>query len=591
MTVEPGKLAKRLAKSFGDMAHSERIRLACLAILAGALGGGAGILFRETIGLIQFVAFGFSSERFHSNVADIPVWIIVLAPAVGGILVGALTHFLMPDRRPQSVPDVIESAALNRSRMGKRAGIGAFLISAITIGSGGSAGREGPVVHASAVLSSLLAQALKLDREVRRSLLGCGVAAGVACSFNAPIAGVFFALEVVIGSYGLKNFAPVVVASVTGTIVSRSYFGDFPAFTIPAHEITSFLEFPAFAILGAVSAGVAIALVWSIDVVRKTHTKLRIPQFARPTLAGLAVGGIGLFFPQVMGVGYEATDEALNEMLPFAMLILLIVFKTTATALTLGSGFGGGIFSPSLYLGAMLGGSFGIVATHVFPQLSSGHGAYTLVGMGAVAGATLGAPISTIFIVYELTQDSAVTIAVMIATVISTQIFTTLYKRSFFYDQLEQRGIVIHGSREAQIIQDTAVREVMGQDYVTVQPSALLPEIRAKLTETRYSEIFVVDEEGILVGTILLSDLGIHAFTHDQDDTMRAIDVCRRSPPVAPEDADLEAAMTLLEDCNEEHIAVVRSRADMRLVGVLHEHDVMARYHQCVLNTRNEDSL
>jgi len=446
-------------------------------------------------------------------------------------------------------------------------------------------------VHFVAFLSTLVSRVLKLEPEIRRMLLGCGVASGVAASFNAPIAGVFFALEVVIGSYALRKFAPVVIASVVGTIVSRSYYGDYPAFTIPSHEIASFWEFPAFAILGVLSAGIAVALVVSIDVVRRTHDRFLIPPILRPALAGLVVGAIGLFLPQVMGVGYEATDEALNELLPLWMLILLIIFKTTATAVTLGSGFGGGIFSPSLFLGAMVGGAFGLIATGIFPQHSSGHGAYTLVGMGAVAGATLGSPISTIFIVYELTRDSALTIAVMIATVISSQIFTAFYKRSFFHWQLEVRGINIMGSRESRIIRETSVRDVMEQDYVTVEPTALLPEIREKLTSTRYSELFVTDEEGRLVGTIILGDLGQDAFNHARDGELRAIDVCRRAPPVATVDTDLEEAMNLLEDCNEEHIAVVYSRDDMRLMGVLHEHDVMARYHQCIIETRREEAI
>ncbi|MDW3204987.1 MAG: chloride channel protein [Alphaproteobacteria bacterium] len=586
-TVEPKGVTARLRR----FVSNEQIRVACLAVFVGGLGGGAGIAFREAIGLIQYLFFGFSDERFHSNAASIPFWIILLAPVAGGLIVGPIVHYLMPDRRPQGVADVMEASAFRRARMSRRMGIGGFVVSAITIGSGASAGREGPVVHFAAFLSTLVSSAFKLDPELRRILLGCAVAAGVASSFNAPIAGVFFALEVVIGSYALANFAPVVFASVTGTIVSRSYFGDFPAFIIPQHEIASFWEFPAFAILGCLSAGVAMALVWSVQTVRRAHDLIKLHPILRPAAGGLLVGAIGVFFPQVMGVGYEATDEALNELLPLYMLVLLIVMKTAATAITLGSGFGGGIFSPSLFLGAMLGGAFGLIATEFLPHMSSGHGAYTLVGMGAVAGATLGAPISTFFIVYELTREPALTIAVMIATVISTQIFTALYQRSFFHWQLAERGINLMGSRESRIIRQTSVQAVMEQDYVTIQPNALLPEMRDKLTQTRYSEIFVTDEEARLVGTIMLADLGKHAFSHERDKDLRAIDVCRRSPPVATVDMDLEEAMNLLEDCNEEHIAVVAGPEDQRLMGVLHEHDVMARYHQCIIETRREEAI
>lgn len=585
------ELSAEITERCGRLIRNEQFIVTLTAIVVGALGGGAGIAFREAVDLIQRGFFGFGGERFHSNAIELDWWHILLAPAVGGLLVGLMVRYLTPMNRPEGVADVMEASAVRGGRMSWKSGISAFLVSAVTIGSGASAGREGPVVHFAAVLASRVSQFFKFGPTTGQTLLGCGVAAGVAASFNAPIAGTFFALEVVIGSYTLGNFAPVVVASVTGTIISRAYFGDFPAFVVPSSEIASVLEFPAFAILGVISALVAVSLVWAIDVVRKVNQMFNIPPIVQPCLAGLTVGAIGLLFPQVMGVGYEATDQALKEELALSLLIVLIVAKTVATAVTLGSGFGGGIFSPSLFLGAMLGGAFGLVATQVFPHLSSGHGAYTLVGMGAVAGATLGAPISTIFMVYEMTQDSALTIAVMIATVISSQIMAQTFGRSFFQWQLEQRGLNLRGGRENRVMRETKVRAVMQQDYVTVQPDADLEEIRSKLQQTTYSEVFVVDEESYLVGTITLIDLAEDAFDHTHDGEVKAIDVCRRDPPVADRDDDLEEAMWLLEGAAEEHIAVVDDSGTMRLVGVLHERDVLAAYHRAVLETRKEEGL
>ncbi len=583
----PPEIADRLGRAFAN----PQLGLTFVAVAAGVLGGGAAIVFRELIDLIQSGFFGFRGELFHSQARELSWWHILLAPTLGGLLVALIVRYLLPDRRPEGVADVMEASALKGGRMNFRSSLGAALVSAVTVGAGGSAGREGPVVHFAATLVSRLGEFLKYGPNRGQTLLGCGVAAGVAASFNAPIAGTFFALEVVIGSYAIGNVAPVVVAAVTGTIISRTYFGDYPAFIIPTGEINSFLEFPAFAILGVVSAFVAVTLVWSIDVVRKAHIQFKVPPLAQPVMAGFAVGVIGLLFPEAMGVGYEATDQALREELVWSMLILLIVAKTAATALTLGSGFGGGIFSPSLFLGAMLGGAFGLVATHFFPHLSSGHGAYTLVGMGAVAGATLGAPLSTIFMVYEMTQDSPLTIAVMIATVISTQIMSQTFGRSFFHWQLEQRGLNLRDSRETRKMRETIVRQVMQQDYVSVQPGANLEEVREKLTQTTYSEVFVIDEEGYLVGTITLVDLAEDAFHHDHDDEYRAIDVCRRDPPTAAQDDDLEDAMSLLEEAAEEHIAVVDDQTRMQLVGVLHEHDVLTAYHHAVLETRKDDGL
>ncbi len=404
------------------MVKNEQIILTILAAVVGLLGGGGAIVFREGISLAQEIALGFDSESVFTLAGQLPWWRILLSTIGGGLVVGLLLRFAMPGQRVHAVADVIEAATLRNAEMNLRSGLVSALISAVTLGSGGSAGREGPVVHLGATLSAFVADKLHLGRALARTLLGCGVAAAVAASFNAPIAGVFFALEVVIGHYALKAFAPIVIASVTGTIVSRMYFGDFPAFLIREYHVVSFLEFPAFALLGLISAIMAIIFMRSIDFTQKIVKKANIPIWLRPACGGLLVGIIALAFPHVLGVGYEATDAAIQERMGLWLLISLLVAKTAATAITFAFGFGGGVFSPSLYLGAMLGGAFGVIATQMFPELSSGNGAYTIVGMGAVAGAVLGAPISTILMIFELTNNYAITIAVMIATVTASLI-------------------------------------------------------------------------------------------------------------------------------------------------------------------------
>ena len=566
--------------------------MALVAMAIGLTGGAAAILFRETISFFQAVIYGYDGELLASHVTKhVSWWHILLAPTIGGLLVGLLSYYLMPGRRPHGVADVIRNSALRGGRMKLRTGLGAALISALSLGCGGSAGREGPVVHLAASLSSFIASQLRMGRSVGQTLLGCGVAAGVAASFNAPFAGIFFALEVVTGNYAMASFTPVVISAVAGTLVSRAYYGDITAFIIPEHAIASFWEFPAFAILGIVSAVVAASFIWSVGVVKKTVAQIPVPKWGRPALGGLAVGLIALVFPQVLGVGYEATDQALNEELTLALLITLVVVKTAATAITLGSGFGGGVFSPSLFLGAMVGGAFGLIATEVFPTLSSGHGAYTIVGMGAVAGAVLGAPISTILMVFELTGDYTLTVAVMISTVIASQIVSQGLGYSFFHWQLKQWGVNLSGGRESRIMRSRRTRSVMRHDFVTLSPDAPINEIRQKLMQCRYGEVFLVDEKQILLGTIMLTDLADAAFDHSKDEIVKARDVARMKPPVVHIDDDIEAAMTLIETCGEEHVAVVESKESMRLVGVLHERDIMAAYHHAVLETRASERI
>ncbi len=580
---------EQILRRLGRLVKSEQVILTILSALVGLLGGACAIGFREGIALAQTVALGFGSESVYSLAAILPWWHILLSTVAGGLFVGLLVQFLLPSRRLQSVAEVIEASTLREGKMSFRTGLVSAVASAVSLGTGASTGREGPVVHLGATLSALVAEKLKLGRSLARLLLGCGVAAAVAASFNAPIAGVFFALEVVIGHYSLKAFAPIVIASVAGTIVSRAYFGDFPAFILPPNQIVSFLEFPAFALLGLVSAVMAIVFMHSVAFTQSTVQRLPIPLWTRPACGGLLVGIIAIAFPHVLGVGYEATNHALHEQFELWLLISLLVAKTAATVISLGFGFGAGVFSPSLFLGAMLGGTFGIIATHAFPDLSSGYGAYTIVGMGAVAGAVLGAPISTILVVFELTGDYAITVAVMIGTVAASSVTQQVFGDSFFTWQLARRGLDLKGGRSQNLLRSIQVDTVMKTDYDAVAPAALMIEVRDALQKSRYGEIFVVDDDGRLHGTVTLADLSDTAFDTELDAVINAEDVARRNPPVlAPKDT-LDKAMSVMDAVDEEHIAVVHDTDSMIVVGFVHQLDVVTTYNQAVLEARAEE--
>jgi CIC family chloride channel protein len=580
---------EQLLRRVGRLVKSEQLILTILAALVGLLGGACAIAFREGIAFAQTAALGFGSESVYSLAETLPWWRILLSTVGGGLVVGLLVQFLLPTRRLQSVAEVIEASTLREGKISLRAGLVSAAASAISLGTGASTGREGPVVHFGATLSALVAEKLKLGRSLARLLLGCGVAAAVAASFNAPIAGVFFALEVVIGHYALKAFAPIVIASVSGTIVSRAHFGDFPAFVLPPNQIVSFLEFPAFALLGLVSAIMAIIFMHAVAFTQNTVQRTPIPLWAQPACGGLLVGIIALVFPHILGVGYEATNHALHEQFELWLLISLLVAKTAATVISLGFGFGSGVFSPSLFLGAMLGGAFGIIATQAFPALSSGYGAYTVVGMGAVAGAVLGAPISTILVVFELTGDYAITIAVMIGTVAASSVTQQVFGNSFFTWQLARRGLDLKGGRSQNLLRSIRVDSVMKPDYDAVAPAALMIEVRAALQKSRYGEIFVVDEEGRLHGTVTLADLSDSAFDTELDTVINAEDVARRNPPILTPEDTLDKAMSVMDAVDEEHIAVVHDASGMRVAGFVHQLDVVTAYNQAVLEARAEE--
>ncbi|MHA1164193.1 MAG: chloride channel protein [Alphaproteobacteria bacterium] len=432
-----------------------------VALVIGIGAAYFALLFRSLIGLVQLPWLGTTNENVYAAATQTPWWVILMAPAIGGLAVGLFLQFFMPGRRSHGVADVIEARALFGCRIPAQTGLGSALVSAVSLGAGASAGREGPVVHLGATLASVLMDLFKFSHVARRTLLACGVAAAVSASFNAPIAGVLFAHEVILAHYAIRAFVPIVISSVVATVIARIHFGDFPAFFIPDYTITSYWEFPAFALLGLTCAGVAIAFQFSVVASDRIAESVDVPLWTRPVIGGLLVGGIAIWFPQVLGVGYAATDAALKEQFPLYLLLVLLVLKTIATAITLASRFGGGVFSPSLYLGAMCGGAFGIIAASFFPEISSSLSIYAIIGMGAVAAAVLGAPISTTLIVFELTGGYEMTIALLLAISVSTGLTYAVHGQSFFHYLLSTRGVFLKEGPHKHIVRSLKVREFM----------------------------------------------------------------------------------------------------------------------------------
>lgn len=441
--------------------HTKQPLVWLMALAAGAVVACAAIIFRELIGAFQYLWTGSARENLASTLESLPWYVRFIGPVVGGLAVGICLEKLLTAKRTNGVADVIEARSLGETRLGFRQSVWSALVTALSLGSGASAGREGPVVHLGAALSSALARRFELPAWGRKTLLGCGVAAAVSASFNAPIAGVLFAHEVILGHYAMRAFVPIVISSVAGTILSRLWFGDVAAFAIPEYQITSFWEFPAFALLGIVCALVAVLFQFALMGSDYVARNIRMPLFLRPVAGGVLLGFMALAFPQVLGVGYEATDEALRSQMPLMLLLSLLVAKTVATAITLASRFGGGIFSPSLYLGAMAGGAFGIISASLFPELASSEGLYAILGMGAVAAAVLGAPISTTVIVFELTGGYALSIGLLLTVSIANGLTQAIHGHSYFQWQLEMRGLFVHDGPQRYLLRQRKVSDFM----------------------------------------------------------------------------------------------------------------------------------
>lgn len=432
-----------------------------LALVSGLVVACVAIVFRELIGLFQWIWTGTQRENLAETLADLPWYAVFIGPVLGGLAVGYCLDRFLDNKRTSGVADVVEAKTLGDGKLGFRQALVSGGVTALSLGSGASAGREGPVVHLGAAVSSGIARKLNLPSWGRRTLLGCGVAAAVSASFNAPIAGVLFAHEVILGHYAMRAFVPIVISSVVATIISRLYFGDVVAFTIPDYQITSFWEFPAFAILGLVCALVAVLFQFALIGADFVSRNINIPLVLRPAIGGVFIGMIALVFPQVLGVGYEATDQALKSQLSLEILFGLLIAKTAATAITLASRFGGGIFSPSLYLGAMAGGAFGIIAAGVFPDMASSQGLYSILGMGGVAAAVLGAPISTTVMVFELTGGYALSIGLLLTVSISNGIAQAIHGHSYFHWQLEMRGLFVQDGPQRYLLRQRRVMDFM----------------------------------------------------------------------------------------------------------------------------------
>jgi CIC family chloride channel protein len=436
-----------------------------IAVAIGIVTGYAVILFRTAISWLQGLFYGASDEVIHTAAAALPWYLVLSVPVLGGLVVGLILTISTRDARARGVDAVIEAAAVQGGRVDRRVGIASSLASLVTLSSGGSTGREGPAIYIGAVIASWVSDRLTASPITARDILGCAAAAAVSASFNAPLAGALFALEVVLRHYALHAFGPIVISSVAAAVVSRIHLGDITEFMLPVQSIAFYWEIPAFAILGVLSGFVGVVMIRTLFVAEGIadliQHKLAVPDWLRPAVAGAMLGVIALQFPHIIGVGYETTSLALTTQLAFFTAVTFAVVKVTAVAVTFAGRMGGGVFSPTVMLGALTGSAFGEVAIHIFPSVSGSQGLYALAGMGAAAGAVLGAPISSTLIVFELTADWQAGIAVMISVSLASIVADRMVARSFFLTQLERRGLHLSDGPQGYIAATMPVAHLM----------------------------------------------------------------------------------------------------------------------------------
>ena len=528
----------------------DKVQFWFIALVIGIGAGFAALGFRLGIEKLQAMLYRTSDiAHLHSHAGTLPWYWVLLLPAFGGLVVGVILNWFTPDGRVRAVADVIEAAALRDGRVERRAGLGSALASLITLSTGGSTGREGPVVHLAAVISAWVSRRIDADGITGRDLLGCAVAGAVSASFNAPIAGALFALEVVLRHFAVHAFAPIAIASVAGTVINRIEFGGVTEFALPLQGgVAFYVELPAFLVLGLVSGVVAVVLMRAIFLADefgdRVQSAARLPRVLRPALAGLLLGALAIGFPHIIGVGYETTSAALTGSLLLHEAIVFAVLKVVAVAITMAGRMGGGVFSPSLMVGALTGLAFGIVATAILPDVSGTATLYALAGMGAVAAAVLGAPISTTLIVFELTGDWQTGLAVMAAVSLSSALASRLVERSFFLTQLENRGVHLAAGPQAYLMS-------------TVRVASEMRKLGEKGT-AREDQLWALVEDGVYIDG----------------------------------NATLDAAMAIFEQTGSSVIAVVTlagEGAPPELWGALHHVDALKAFNRALAATAAEE--
>jgi chloride channel protein, CIC family len=445
--VSRSRLAEIASPIIRALAVREDTVMLVLAVAVGALTGATTALFSKLVHMATDVSFGFVGQGLLGALGG---YAILLLPVLGGLIGGVLVHVFAPEAGGNGVPQVMEAVALRGGRIRPIVVVIKSVASAICIGSGGSAGREGPIVQIGAGVGSTVGQVLGLSDQRVRNLVACGAAAGIAAAFNAPIAGVFFALEVIVGDFSGRAFSTVVIAAVIATVVATGLLGNEVPFVVPDYNLVSAWELLIYVLLGLACALVGVLFIRALHASEGFFgDRVRLPRWLKPALGGLGVGAIGLFAPQVMGTGHHTIDASLLGQIPWQTLALLVVLKIAATSLTLGSGGAGGDMAPSLFVGAMLGGLFGHFANEYWPAMSAPAGAYALVGMAALFSATARAPITAVLMLFEMTRNYDIILPLMFAVAVST-VFASILHRDGIYDlKLKERGIDSRGGATA----------------------------------------------------------------------------------------------------------------------------------------------
>jgi CIC family chloride channel protein len=559
---------------------TEHVFMVIIAVIIGLLGGFGAVGIQFTIKFFSKLFWG-TGELHLDYLAQVPIWMKIGIPTGGALLVGAIVYFFAPEAKGHGVPEVMEAMALRDGRIRPRVALAKLLASSLCIASGGSVGREGPVIQIGSSIGSTVGQFLKVNAQRTKVFVACGAAAGIAAAFNAPMAGALFSVEIILSDFGVAQFSPIVISSVMATVVSRHFLGDFPAFEVPVYHLVSPIELFPYVILGLLSGLAALlftqVLCWFEDFF---DDYLKIPGIAKNVIGGFILGCMGLLLPEVYGVGYNSMNLALLGKLSWTIMFVLVFAKILATSLSLGSGGSGGIFAPSLFIGTMTGGFFGDLVHMALPSMTATSGAYSMVGMGAVVAGATHAPITAILIIFEMTNDYKIILPLMISTIIATLLTTKLKKESIYTIKLVRRGVDLFRGRELNVLRALKVSEYYNPEPQTISPGLGFRPLMELVVNSPNTSFYLVDGERKYLGVITLQE--VRQAILDQDDLtdlLIAADLATRSAPTVTLEMDLDQVMKLYGQTDLHELPVIEPGSG-RLLGSISHRQVTETYNR-----------
>jgi CIC family chloride channel protein len=570
------KLATRAINGLHSRFSENTITYA-LSIIVGLIAGVGAFVFRHLINVMTW--FSFTVIPDAAGAWGHYVWFVL--PAVGGLLVAPVIYFFAREAKGHGVPEVMAAVATKGGHMRPRVAFAKAIGSAFTIGTGGSAGSEGPIVQIGAGLGSTLGQIFRMSDKRVINLLACGAGGGISAIFNAPIAGVFFAIEVIIGDVSSQYVGPIVISSVVAAAFMQSMVGDHPSFLVPEYSMVSPWEMALYAGLGVVAALAAILFIKLLYASEDLFDNWKAHPLVKPAVGGIGVGIIGYYYHSALGTGATGIEDALRVNLPLSLLLVLFLAKMATTCFTLGSGGSGGIFAPALFMGAMLGGAFGVLANLWFPGVAASPGAYALVGMAAMFAGSAHAPITSILILFEMTGDYRIILPLMLSCTISVLIVQWLLKESIYSIKLTRKGIVYKGGYNVNILETIHVAEVMLRTVQFVSNKDTVDSVRTLMETSDHHGFPVLDKQGKLCGIICGSDVRQAISSgrgHELVSTIASSHVITANP-----DETLYEVLKRFGSRDLGHLPVVDPVDSSRVVGLITRADILEAYQRAQL--------